>query len=129
MKEQLHHIPGEEKMTTVRPQHSHSDLAGAIPARRKKQCTPTSVHPHAPRFKGYTLEELRIKKVVNELQIAAAKDRIMLMVSPQVKGEVKTISGCIRGFDTILKYLDIAMLAYGITRRVTGFFRRFSRHR
>lgn len=78
-------------------------------------------------FKGYTLEELRIRKVVNELKINAAKDRIALLVSPQVKGEVKTISNCISGFDTVMKYVDIAMLAYGISRRISSFFRYFSR--
>ena len=53
----------------------------------------------------------------------------MLMVSPQKKSEANTISSYIHGFDSFIKYLDIAMLAYGITRRVSGFFRRFSRRR
>jgi len=78
-------------------------------------------------FAGYTLEELRIRKVVNELKINAAKEQIALFVSPQVQGEVKSFSNCIRSFDTVMKYFDIAMLAYGISRRVSSFFGRFSR--
>ena len=32
-----------------------------------------------------------MNKVVSELKIAAAKNRLMMMVSPEVKGEVNTI--------------------------------------
>ncbi len=80
-------------------------------------------------FRGYTLNELRMRKVVNELKIGAAKDRLMLFVSPEVKNEVGAIKNYVRGFDTFMKYLDIALLAYGISRRVSRFFRKFSRHR
>ena len=151
MKTQLHDIAEGDNLTTCRTKHSHEALSGAHPAtpvadgacHTSGACHPPRAYKSKSRltirksrskgrhthFKGYTLEELRLKKVVNELKVAAAKDRLMLMVSPQMKGEVKTISGCIRGFDNFMKYFDIAMLAYGVTRRVSGFFRRFSRHR
>ncbi len=86
-------------------------------------------HRRQHRFKGYTIDELRMNKVVSELKIAAAKDRLMMMVSPEVKGEVNTIKSCVRGFDTFMKYLDVALLAYGISRRVSRFFGKFSRRR
>lgn len=145
---QQYDIYAGEQTSTVPPRHSHSELAGAVPAaagdsfsgmgednvHASGKCSHHGkekrfIHGHKVDFKGYTLEEIRLKKVINELKIAAAKDRLMLLVSPQVKGEVSTISGCIKGFDNILKYFDIAMLAYGITRRVAGFFRRFQRRR
>lgn len=150
MKTQLHDIAEGDNLTTARRSHSHEALAGAVPVSAEgsacditqhcPDCVPSDKATrkggkrnrpgrHKPDFKGYTLEELRLRRVVNQLKIAAAKDRLMLMVSPQMKGEVKTISGCIRGFDSFMKYFDIAMLAYGVTRRVSGFFRRFSRRR
>ena len=127
-----------ENLTTVVTRHSHEALAGAVPAfdvpgddcsvaacavgrdnRKRKKGGRRRMHE--ARFKGYTLEELKLRRVV--------KDRLMLMVSPQKKSEANTISSYIHGFDSFIKYLDIAMLAYGITRRVSGFFRRFSRRR
>ena len=100
-------------------------VAGENKGKRKCGCK----RHRQDRFKGYTIDELRMKKVVSELKIAAAKDRLMMMVSPEVKGEVNTIKSCVRGFDTFMKYLDVALLAYGISRRVSRFFGRFSRHR
>ena len=135
-----------ENLTTVVTRHPHEALAGAVPAfdvpgddcsvaacavggdnRKRKKGGRRRMHE--ARFKGYTLEELKLRRVVNELKIASVKDRLMLMVSPQKKSEANTISSYIHGFDSFIKYLDIAMLAYGITRRVSGFFRRFSRRR
>ena len=70
-----------------------------------------------------------MNKVVSELKIAAAKNRLMMMVLSEVKGDVNTIKSCLRGFDTFMKYLDVALLAYGISRRVSRFFGKFSRRR
>jgi|GEM_PF-7010418 len=91
----------------------------APPARRKKR--------HG--FSGYTLDEIRMRKVVNELKTDMVMERIKMLVSPEKKGEANTIRSYINGFDNVMKYVDIAMLAYGITRRVTRFFRHFSRRR
>ena len=108
------------------PAASHS-VDGCKLHKGKRQCGGKRHKQH--RFKGYTIDELRMNKVVSELKIAAAKDRLMMMVSPDVKGEVNTIKSCVRGFDTFMKYLDVALLAYGISRRVSRFFGKFSRRR
>lgn len=139
-------VPGVA--VSANPEISHDALEGAVPVaeacgnakhvadrpaqgckghKGKRRCGCKRQKHH--RFKGYTIDELRMKKVVSELKIAAAKDRIMMMVSPEVKGEVNTIKSCVRGFDTFMKYLDVALLAYGISRRVSRFFGKFSRRR
>lgn len=78
-------------------------------------------------FKGYTLEELRIRRIINELKIRAVKDRLRLTYSFGAKGEAGTVKHYMNSFDNMMRYVDIAMLAYGVTRRVARLFRRFSR--
>ncbi len=43
-----------------------------------------------------------------------------------MKGEAQTISSYVRGFDTAMRYADIAMLAYSIMRKVGNFFSFFA---
>lgn len=108
--------------TSERKAHANHDSHG-------KECRHSILHRHHKKnFKGYTLEEMRLHKVVNDLKINAVKDRLAMMVSPRAKNEAGAVAGCINGFESFMRYVNIAMVAYGITRRVTAFFRRFSRH-
>ena len=78
-------------------------------------------------FRGYTLEELRYRRVVNRLKIDIAQERLRMTVSRQAKKEETTVAGVVSGFQNIMRYADIAMVAFGITRKVSSFFRKFSR--
>lgn len=89
---------------------------------KQKKLPPASAESS---FKGYTLEEMRMRKVVNELKIKITKEKLYSMVSPKAREESNAIKSCVRGFDNAMKYFDIAMMAYGVTKRVFSLFRRF----
>lgn len=76
-------------------------------------------------FKGYSLEELRYRLVVNRLKIAVTRDKLLLMTSPKMEKSANSISEYVSGFNSFFKYLDVAMVAYAITRRVTSVLRFF----
>jgi len=78
-------------------------------------------------FRGYTLDEIRHRKLVNNLKIESAQDRVMLLFSPKVKEEAKTINGTVNNFHNFMRALDIAIVAYNVTRRISKIFRKFSR--
>lgn len=87
------------------------------------------VHGHAKPFKGYTLEELRYRRLVNRMKIEITQEKIKMLVSPKVKKDVQNVSSAVSGFQTFMRFMDIALVAYSVTRRVTGIFRKFSRRR
>ncbi len=80
-------------------------------------------------FRGYTLEELRYRRVVNRLKIDIAQERLKMTLSGQTKKEEAAVSGAVNSFQTVMRFVDIAMVAFGITRKVSSFFRKFSRKR
>lgn len=80
-------------------------------------------------FRGYTLEEIRYRRLVNRLKIDIAQERLRMTFSRQTKKEETAISGAVNSFQTVMRFVDIAMVAFGITRRVSSFFRKFSRNR
>lgn len=70
------------------------------------------------RFKGYTLEEVRYLKVVNSLKIGIVQDQLKMTFSPQMASEAKTVAGYMRSFESFMRYADVAMMVYGVLRRV-----------
>ena len=69
------------------------------------------------RFKGYTLEEVRYLKVVNSLKIGVVQDRLKMTFS-----EAKTMAGYMRSFESAMRYADVAVMVYGMFRRVRRWF-------
>lgn len=76
-------------------------------------------------FKGYTLDELRYRLVVNRLKIKVTHDKLLLMTSPKMQKSANSISEYVSGFNAFFRYVDIAMVAYAITRRVVSALRFF----
>jgi 3-deoxy-D-manno-octulosonic acid (KDO) 8-phosphate synthase len=74
------------------------------------------------RFKGYTLEEVRYLKVVNSLKIGVVQDRLKMTFSPQMASEAKTMAGYMRSFESAMRYADVAVMVYGMFRRVRRWF-------
>ena len=89
---------------------------------------PGSVSSYAEKpFRGYTLDEIRYRRLVTGLKIEVAQERLMMLVSPKLREEKEAINGTVNGFQNFMRAVDIAMMAYSITRRVMKIFRRFSR--
>lgn len=76
-------------------------------------------------FKGYTLDELRYRLVVNRLKITVTHDKLLLMTSPKMQRSANSISEYVSGFNSFFRYVDIAMVAYAIMRRVSAALRFF----
>ena len=103
-------------------QRIHTDKETAVPADRSR----VSSREKKP-FRGYTLDEIRYRRLVTVLKIEVAQERFMMLVSPKLREEKEAINGTVNGFQNFMRAVDIAMIAYSITRRVTKIFRRFSR--
>lgn len=88
---------------------------------------PVQLHSNENSFKGYTLEELRARKVVNELKIDIVKNRIRRVVSPHESQKANTVKGYVKGFDFMMRYFNYAVLTFGISRRLLRLFRRFKK--
>lgn len=82
---------------------------------------------HSHGFKGYTLEELKYRKAVTRLKIDLTTERLRLYCNPRLKEEVQTVSGYVQGFENVMRYIDYAMVAYNISRKIGNFMGRFSR--
>ena len=80
---------------------------------------------HKKNFRGYTLEELRYRRAITSLKIDMTTEKLKLLTSPKMQQEVKTVTGYVKGLENTLRYVDYALLAYSVTRRVGNFFRRF----
>ena len=112
-----------ESRTTVTdtPHHveGHSQYHHTTPHKQKKE----------KHFKGYTLDEISYRKLVNGLKIEVAQERVMLLLSPKAKEEAKNINGAVSSFHNFMRALDIAIVAYNVTRRISRIFRKFSRRK
>lgn len=97
-------------------------------ARRRRDSRHEILSRHrAPGFSGYTLDEMRLNKVVNEMKIAGVRERLSMLVSMKSAGGADGSANGMSRFDTLMRYADIAMTAYTVARRVIAFFRRYSR--
>lgn len=84
-----------------------------------------AVPPHQRKnFQGYTLSELRYRRALTSLKIDMAKERLRLLTSPKMQSEAQAMTGYVKGAQTILRYVDYALLAYNVTRKVSSVFRR-----
>ena len=76
-------------------------------------------------FRGYTLDEIRYKLVVNRLKIGIAKEKIVMLTSPKVQNESNALSGYMSGIGSIMRYIDIAVIAYTVFKKFTSVVRIF----
>ena len=79
-------------------------------------------------FKGYTLDEIRYRRALVDLKIAVAQDRLKSIASNKFVRQTQTVSEYAFGLNTILRYIDVAMIGYSVMRRISSFFRLFRSH-
>ena len=76
------------------------------------------------RFRGYTLEEIRYRRLVNRLKTDIVRERLALMVSPQMQRDADVIAGAMDRFQSAMKWVDMGMMAYGMFKRLCRSLRR-----
>ena len=96
--------------------HSSHNGAQAVAAHSPEAVTPASRRSVGRRvvsdgkpFRGYTLDEIRYMKVVNTLKINLVQEQMKMTFSPEVTSEAQTV-----------RYADIAVMAFGMFRRMRG---------
>lgn len=94
-------------------------------------------HPHrstetdasATTFKGYDLDELRYKIVVNRLKISLTQDRLLMLVSPRMQRNANTLTGYVSGVNSFIRYFDLIMVGFTIFHKITSIMHLFSRRK
>lgn len=86
---------------------------------------PTATDASATTFKGYDLDELRYKLVVNRLKISLTQDRLLMLVSLRMQRNANTLTGYVSGVNSFIRYFDIAMVAFTIFHKLTSIWRFF----
>lgn len=86
---------------------------------------PTATDASATTFKGYDLDKLRYKIVVNRLKISLTQDRLLMLVSPRMQRNANTLTGYVSGVNSFIRYFDIAMVAFTILHKLASIWRFF----
>ena len=77
------------------------------------------------KFKGYTIEDIRYRQLVNDLKIKIEQDKLMLEVMPPEPPLGVSSSTVSQRIDMIITYGQMAFMAFKIVRRVRSFFQKF----
>jgi len=78
------------------------------------------------KWRGYSLEELRYRRALNEVAIAIEKDRIMRQVSDTLPRNDTGASMLSRAMGA-LTYMDYVILAFKFMARLTKLYRAWKR--
>lgn len=78
-------------------------------------------------FKGYTLEEIRYRKMVNTLKIDLLKQKIHTTVKPEEERAENAVASVVGSFQMAMQWFDMAMLAVGVGKKLYRTFRRKSK--
>lgn len=78
----------------------------AVPDARQKQ------------FKGYTVDEMRYKLLVNSFKIKVQQERLMLELMPPATRDGAVRSGWSRRLDTMINYGQLAFMAFTMARKI-----------
>lgn len=114
------------ELTDAPPAEPVSSVAESADGNNDGDSSEAHVAPHLKKnFKGYTLAELRYRRALTSLKIEMTTEKLKLLTSPKMQKEAKTVTGYVKGFESALRYVDYALIAYSVTRRVGNFFRRF----
>lgn len=89
----------------------------------------TEQQPLVPKtkFKGYTLEDIKYKMLVNELKIKIQQDRLLLELVPPESPIGVTQTSLSERIDKAISYGQMAFLVFNIFRKASSFFRKFRR--
>ena len=79
-----------------------------------------SSHNGAQAVAAYSPHVIRYMKVVNTLKINLVQEQMKMTFSPEVTSEAQTVAGYMRYFDVAMRYADIAVMAFGMFRRMRG---------
>lgn len=79
-----------------------------------------------PGFKGYTLEEIRYRRMVNSLKIDVIKEKLSRTIGTDERKAESAVAGYVQTFQNLMQWFDIVMIAVGAFRKIASVFSFFS---
>lgn len=77
------------------------------------------------KFRGYTIEDIKYRQLVNDLKIKIEQDKLMLEIMPPEPPLGVSSTTVSQRIDMIITYGQMAFMAFKIVRRVRSFFQKF----
>lgn len=83
----------------------------------------------APAFKGYTLQQMRARKAVNQVKIDLQKQKLINAVSVRREVTDSPYPAVSNTLENVFRYAQIALFSYKIARRAMNLYQSFRRAR
>lgn len=80
-------------------------------------------------FRGYTVDELRYRLMVNDLKIQFTRSRLAAELSAEKNQDSSSLSGMWLNLDTWLTYGQIALFSYRTVKKIISIFHGFKKKR
>ena len=84
--------------------------------------TPVAAPAGKKKFKGYSLNELRYRMMVNDLKIQFAKSSLAAEMASEKRREESNMLGLWMSLDTWLTYGQVALFSYRTAKRYSPYF-------
>lgn len=91
--------------------------------------TPAPPAKGKKKFKGYTVDELRYRLMVNDLKIQFTRSRLAAELSAGKSQESAPLAGMWFNLDTWLTYGQIALFSYRTVKKILSIFHGFKKKR
>ncbi len=91
----------------------------------KTATPPTSISPASKRREStsMTLDEIRMRMLVNSMKIHIEKQRLQSIISPGYSPSGATIAATFSRLDSLLKYATLAATTFRLTKKAVSFFK------
>ncbi len=94
----------------------------------KKSESPTPRTEHPTSAQGMTLEEIRLRKIVNSMKIQIEKERLMTAVIPGATPAETAMQSGLSRIENIMSYITLGITAFRLTKKAVTFFKSFRKN-
>lgn len=93
------------------------------------QCSSAAHNADKENFKGYDLNQLRYRLMVNDLKIQFAKSQLATEMAAERRREETNIAGMWLNLETWITYGQIALFSYRSVKKILSIFHGFKKKR
>lgn len=91
----------------------------------KNQGTTKCRHHHSSESKAMTLEEIRMRQMVNSMKIKIEQQRLLTAVLPGATPVETAVTTNIYRFETLMQYATLAITTFRMSKKAVDFFKSF----
>lgn len=84
---------------------------------------PTRRQEKNPLTTGMTLEEIRLRKIVNSMKIQIEKERLLTAVVPGATPAETAMQSGISRIENFMSYITLGFTAFRLAKKAVGFFK------